>query len=436
VNVAIAHLHSVFRRWFGSEYDLDAIDAVLACQAAQQLDGDPLWLLVIAGSGATKTETVCALEAVPGVTITSTISSEGALLSASPKRERSKDATGGLLAQVGPTGTLVIKDATSILSLNSNLRAGVLSALREIHDGRWQRNVGTDGGRTLTWTGRLAVIAACTTVWDRAHDVISSMGDGFVILRLDTMTGRQAAGLRAIANVGKETLMRRDLSEAVKNVLIQLDHRAMTVPTAEEAEAILAAANVVTLVRTGVEFDYRGYVVDAHAPEMPTRFAKQLVQMFRGAYAIGMHRTDALRLALRCARDSMPPLRLAILEDVALNPAARTKEIRQRVEKPYNTIDRQCQALHMLGVLDCDELEENGRTIWSYSLASRIDPTVIAVPEKLVDTQKHKEEGLPVTHISGTNPDACCQGGPLQAACKLCPQSPTYWQHADVGACA
>ena len=89
-----------------------------------------------------------------------------------------------------------------------------------------------------------------------------------------------------------------------------------------EEEVIAEAANLVTLARTSVECDFRGDVIDAHAPEMPTRFAKQLTQVVRGGAAIGMDRIDAVRLAVRCARDSMPPLRLAIIDDVANNPAA------------------------------------------------------------------------------------------------------------------
>ena len=42
----------------------------------------------------------------------------------------------------------------------SGQRAGVLAALREIHDGRWERNLGTDGGRSLAWTGRLVIVGA------------------------------------------------------------------------------------------------------------------------------------------------------------------------------------------------------------------------------------------------------------------------------------
>ncbi len=68
------------------------------------------------------------------------------------------------------------------------------------------------------------------------------------------------------------------------------------------------AADIVTRARTGIDYDYRGDVVDAHEPEMPTRFAKQLGQVVRGAAALGVSRHDALRLAIRCARGSIPPL--------------------------------------------------------------------------------------------------------------------------------
>ena len=149
----LAEAHHVFRRWLGNEYDLEALDAVLAAAAAERLPGDPLWLLVVSGSGNAKTETVQTL-AGAGAIVTS-ISSEGALLSASAKRERAKDATGRLLRRIGSRGLLVVKDVTSILAMNRDTRASLLAGLREIHDGRWERNVGTDGGKSLTWTGRL-----------------------------------------------------------------------------------------------------------------------------------------------------------------------------------------------------------------------------------------------------------------------------------------
>ena len=174
--------HAVYEKWLSADYDLGALDAVLCTAAAQQLAGDPPWLQVVGGSGAAKTETITPLSNA-GALVVSTISGEAGLLSGTAKKERAKDATGGLLREIGDSGLLVIKDFTSILTMNRDTRALVLSALREIHDGRWSRRIGGEGGRVIDWHGRLVVVGACTTAWDAAHQVIAVMGDRFLIVR-------------------------------------------------------------------------------------------------------------------------------------------------------------------------------------------------------------------------------------------------------------
>jgi hypothetical protein len=84
----------------------------------------------------------------------------------------------------------------------------VLAAVREIHDGRWVRNVGTDGGRSLKWTGRIVVVAAVTSAWDAAHGVIAQMGDRFVLVRADSRTAR-----------GEEERMRKELAQAIGGLI-------------------------------------------------------------------------------------------------------------------------------------------------------------------------------------------------------------------------
>jgi hypothetical protein len=212
-------LHAVFRKWFGEEFDLDVINVIVAVAASEKLGGDPAWLLVVSGPGAAKTESVQSLVGC-GAHVTSTIQSEGALLSASSKK--TKGSTGGLLRKIGDGGILVIKDVTSILSADSNTRSSVLAALREVHDGRWERNVGSDGGQTLTWQGRIIVVGAVTTAWDTAHGVVSALGDRFILVRIDSTVGRKAAGRRAMRNIGSETEMRTELAAAVGGLISQV----------------------------------------------------------------------------------------------------------------------------------------------------------------------------------------------------------------------
>jgi hypothetical protein len=369
--------HNVFRKWLGTAYDMDVLDAVLAAGAAEQLSGDPLWLLVISGPGNAKTETVAALSGA-GAIIISTIASEGALLSATSRKSKAKGATGGLLRKLGDRGILVIKDVTTILSTDRHARGPVLAAIREIYDGRWDRNVGTDGGQTLTWTGRIVIVGAVTTAWDAAHSVISTMGDRFVIVRSDSSSGRATSAEQAIENTGSETEMRKALAQVTGKLIEHMDKKGHTLDKAQRTR-LIKAADIVTAARTGVERDYRGDVIDAHALEMPTRLAKQLGQLVRGAVAIGLPADRAMQLAIRCARDSIPPLRCQILLDIAANPKAEPHEVHRRIGRPRHTVRRELEALHMLRLLQCEETDETNdkgkyvRTIYEYSLGKDFD---------------------------------------------------------------
>ena len=383
----IDDVHQLFTKHFGNDYDMQTADAVLATAATNKLAGDPPWLMIISGSGNAKTETVNAVSDVDRTIAISTISSEGALLSAIKK---GKGGTGGLLRQLGDQGVLVIKDFTSIISGERKARAQILAALREVHDGKWNRSVGADGGLTISWTGRIVCIAAATTAWDSAHSVIASMGPRFVIIRSSARIGRTAAGKRAIRNAGTENAIREEISQAVAALIAdaKLSPRDATLMQDEE-EKLIAAADIVTRARTEVETDFRGNVIDAHEPEMPTRFAKQLALIFRGALSIGIGRTPALALALRCARDSIPPIRLSVLKDLAANDLddCRIIDVAKRLRKPWSTARRTLDALYVLELINSIEVDEKDededededgkekpkRKILLYELAADVD---------------------------------------------------------------
>ena len=378
---SLDQVHGVFRKWFGDQYDLDACDVVCAVAASEQLSGDPVWLMMVSGPGSAKTETAQAVDGA-GAHVISTITSDGALLSATEakgSKQKKATATGGLLRKIGERGILVIKDFTSILSSDRNVRAAVLAAFREIYDGRWVRNVGSDGGQTIEWRGRIVVIAAVTTVWDAAHSAVAAMGDRFVLLRIDSKAGRLASGKQALRNTGSELPMREELAAAVGGLITHASTNDVQLTEAEN-NALLKAADIVTLARTAVERDYAGNVTDAHAPEMPTRFAKQLAQIVRGGVAIGMTRERALALALRCARDSIPPLRLEIMLDVADYGPVQVNDVSESINKPWHTVKRELTALTMLGILkeekereDNEEENSKSKTKWRYSLLDGFD---------------------------------------------------------------
>src|SRR5262249_14695329 len=109
----------------------------------------------------------------------------------------------------------VLKDLGSVLSMHPETKAEVLAALREIYDGSWTRHLGTDGGKTLSWKGKVGLVFAATGVIDSHHGVIVAMGDRFLFSRLAPAQG-QAQFTRALQHAGATTKqMRKELAEAV-----------------------------------------------------------------------------------------------------------------------------------------------------------------------------------------------------------------------------
>jgi hypothetical protein len=374
----LANTRDTYKGWLGADYDLGMLDAVLCTAAAEALEGDPPWLLIVGGSGAAKTETIAPLKKA-GAHVVSTINGEAGLLSGTAQREWAKDATGGLLHEIGEGGLLVIKDFTSILSMNRDTRALVLAALREIYDGHWSRRIGGEGGKSISWTGRLVVIGACTTAWDAAHQVIATMGDRFLLVRPRTgQHARLAAGLKAMRNVSSEAAMRAELGGVVEQLLDSIPRSAgdISLTDAEEND-VLGLADLVTRARTAVERDFQGNPAFAHALEMPTRLAKQLVQVARGGQAIGMTRGEAMGAVERVAADTMPPLRLRVLADVASNPISATATVVARLQLPRKTVDRVLQELHLLELLVVTELKYGQSVRWAYSLADDEDAATL-----------------------------------------------------------
>ncbi len=204
----------VFGRWLIMK-DPTPLYAVFGAVAANLLPGDPVWLGIIAPPSSAKTEILNSLSNLPNVVQVSSLS-PASFLSATSKKDQNKDATGGLLRQIGEFGIIVLKDFTTILSLRPEANQEIFAILREVYDGHYRRHVGTDGGRTLEWYGKAGLMFACTEAFDSRHSVVSAMGDRYLLCRLAPVEGQFE---RALDHAGEGTeRMRRELSEAVERL--------------------------------------------------------------------------------------------------------------------------------------------------------------------------------------------------------------------------
>ena len=150
----------------------------LGAIAANYLPGPPVWLGLIAPPSSAKTELLNSLARLPYVATCEALS-PAALLSGTPKRQRTKGASGGLLKQIGDFGILAFKDFGTVLEMRIEARNEMLAALRRVFDGEYVRQIGSDGGQTISWNGKAGLLFGATQKYDLYHGVIGTLGDRF-----------------------------------------------------------------------------------------------------------------------------------------------------------------------------------------------------------------------------------------------------------------
>jgi hypothetical protein len=119
---------------------------------------------------------------------------------------------------IGEFGILLCKDFTSVLSQNRDTAKQAMAALREVYDGSWDRPVGTDGGRVLSWSGKCGLVGGVTPSFDRYSVITNSLGDRFLLLRLpDVPAAQQTAS--ALRRRDHDAQMRAELSAAMTGLI-------------------------------------------------------------------------------------------------------------------------------------------------------------------------------------------------------------------------
>jgi hypothetical protein len=252
-----------------------------------------------------KSELIMSLSGLPHVVESSRLTVP-ALLSGTAARERAKDATGGIMRKIGERGVLALKDFTSVLSLPRETMVDLLGAMREIYDGKWDRPLGSDGGRTETWAGKMSVITGCTPAIDTHHGVIASMGERFVMLRYPETDGMNEAA-KAARNSNMD-----ELREALRDALREFLTRSFTPYTMTDTQydRITSMSALAAKCRSSIpRHSYTRDVEETPSAEYPARLAKALVALWCGMRSAGVSESRAWQIVGRVAFDSMPKSR-------------------------------------------------------------------------------------------------------------------------------
>jgi hypothetical protein len=288
--------------------DPAVFELTLAAYVANRIPGCPVWLMIVGGPSSGKTEPIISLLTSPYIVSGATLT-EAALLSGTSKKDIGRNATGGLLRQIGNFGVLLLKDFTSALSMKADVFNAVLAAFREIYDGSWTRLLGNDGGQTLEWTGKMGLIAAVTSAIDSRHGVMTSVGERFLFYRLPPVDAlKQAAQAGAVS--GFEKQMHEEIAASVRTFVSGIDYENAPSLSQADQEWLIPLATLVVTCRSTVDRNVRSHEVELiHQPEAPARLMKVLGQMVRALELIGVSSGRVRQLVVKLGIDCLPPVR-------------------------------------------------------------------------------------------------------------------------------
>lgn len=322
--------------------------ATLGAIAANYKQDDPVWLLLVGAPGSGKTEILNGLSGLPNVHLTGNITEAG-LLSGSSRKDYTDESTGGLLRVIGKFGVIIAKDFGSVLSMKHEAQAQLLAALREIFDGSWQRVLGSDGGRVLSWEGHVGFIGGCTPQVDEHHGVNASMGERFIYCRMPQVDPVVQA--KQALKLGPRSTAYQD---AVRSLF--LDDLDFNVPLSDEEEnELVTVAAFAAQARSAVLRDnYTKEVVGVPFSESPNRLARVLRNLYQGLRAIGVDQERAWQVIASIAMDCVPRVRRLILDVLMNQPEPffmRASDIVKETKLHRNTVTRTLEDLQIHGVV-------------------------------------------------------------------------------------
>ena len=118
-------------------------------------------------------------------------------------------------------------------------------------------------------------------------------------------------------------------------------------------DEIVAISRYATQGRTGVERDgYSREIVVVPELEVPTRFAKAAAALASALMAMGYDEGEALEVVARVGRDSMPQVRVRVLEQLIEAEPTSTPDLSNATNLPVSTVRLLAEDLTAIGLVE------------------------------------------------------------------------------------
>lgn len=363
---ALDELVGAFRAYMAIE-DTAHIVFALAVAVSAQLDGDPLWGMLVGAPSSGKTETIRALDDVADEHLDD-ISVAGLLSWMPGKKPRP---TGLLSRRQGRVFATVADFSTLLAMSDKGSRDALYALLRRAYDGRVVRELG-NAPEPLRWEGRLTLLAAVTPTVDRYASHADALGSRWLYLRLPTPSEKMSRQASRTSRQGGTSL--REHREHVRSLAGPIVRDAVPIAqTIRESDTlgdqIDDAAMVACVGRADVPRNGYGRreIIGPATIEEPPRLAGQLALLARAALALGLDEEQAGALCRRAALDSMLLPRRDALAALAWGEQLSQSEVARRIGHDRGVAKNALEDLAAIGVATyegADDDQEGKRGDW------------------------------------------------------------------------
>lgn len=395
--------------------DRGVVRMVVATVVANRMNYDPVWLLLVAGSSAGKTELINCVTGLNFVELISDLTVNSLL---SGQKVTGKETS--LLFRVN-NGILAFKDFTSILSKNKETRGEILKQLREVYDGDYTKQTGT--GYNPKWKGKVGAIAGSTEAIYRYLEDFSIMGDRFIMYSIDAPDRLEAARRQMQNSLNmkeKREHLKKCFTSFITKCLDALETHDDTLRLSPAVEDdLLLVADFAAQMRSAVVADFKSGLTEfVPAKEMPMRIISQLTTLAAAFVLIdkvsGITETDGtedsltefeMSLLYKTALDSIPRTRRDILKPLAQYAGgASTAGLAAYLDLPTESVKKYLAQVNALGA--CTRSKRGGKQgdMWRMRREYRelmcrlggVDAMTGMLLAQNVENEKHQSESIDV----------------------------------------
>lgn len=364
--VTLEKVFRVFEKWLHKP-NRDAIELSIATIISNELQGDPLWLFMVAPPGGSKTEILSSFDKCTNTFITSSLTPHALISGTALKSGRDPSLIPKLNGK-----TLIVKDFTSILGKRETEKDEIFGILRDAYDGKSGKVFGT--GVTRYYKSHFSILSAVTPVIYELSGQYAGLGERFLKFFLGSSmehVGEKDIIRRSMRNVNKETSMRDELADVVRDfVHIKLEqmrkpgYKMPVLPESKE-DQIIACAQFVARVRASVprdKFD-REIISSRPSVEVGSRLGKQLtrvaltITVVNGRSSVDDH---AIRILKKITLDTVSQRNEEILRVIfkgcqTEDDMMLTKDVAMESRYPFSTVSRVLNDMHVMGIVDKSE---------------------------------------------------------------------------------